>query len=247
MIFDIDSPDSFIAESLNAWRANTEFWLAQRKVCPGVKQFISEGVSSMGQNPSILDVGCGEGWLAKDLEKSQVGFSYSGIDFNDEFITHNSKLLPQHRWLCEDFTKPMTSITLPSFDIAVSCLSVIEFPDLTVPFQNFRRLIRKDGLLLIVTLNPFVEILRLNQSYQELEDDFAKFRSNSSSNYYRKEMIVDGRASGHYYFGVLHTLESMFKAIFENHFTCVGFKEIDFVGGGIKEPLYHGYLLRRND
>ena len=107
-------------------------------------------------------------------------------------------------------------------------------------------MLQPDGSLILITLDPYFEIVRLNSDYQKLEQDFTAFRQSSHSKYYKKEIMIDGKGSGNYYYGVLHTLTYLQKIIASNNLSVVKYEELNFIEGGIQKPIYHAYVLRKN-
>lgn len=53
------------------------------------------------RNITILDIGCGNGWLADFL--APYGFTeYTGVDFSSECLKLASNKHPYYKWLCKD-------------------------------------------------------------------------------------------------------------------------------------------------
>ncbi len=117
---------------------------------------------------------------------------------------------------------------------------------LDIPFANFHRLLNPGGKVILITLNPFFELIRLNHSYPDLIADIQRFRHHEATRYYQKEITINGQSTGHKYYGVLHTMSQLFRAILSNGFTVTAFHELNFEGGSISEPIFHAYILEKN-
>lgn len=247
MIVPLYNNNEYKSLCLSAWQVNSDFWDKTRDINSYVKEFILTEIDSSLKKIRIADIGCGNGWLLKELVNKGNDFEYTGIDFNRKFIDNLNDMQPKYEWHCLDFTQPMSFLFENKFDIVVSCLSIIEMADLNVPFQNFNNLLEENGTLILVTLDPYFEIIRLNDNYKDLENDMSIFRNDQLSKYYKKEIIIDGKGTENYYYGVLHSLTNLNKAILNNDFSVNRFEELNFNNGKIAEPIYHAYTLRKNE
>ena len=247
MIFALENKEEYESLCKAAWELNSEFWDRTRIINPNIANFVINEISSTSATVKVADVGCGNGWLLKKLIDSKSEFEYCGIDSNKQFINVLNDKYLNFEWHCLDFTKPLNVELENRFDIVVSCLSIIEMADLTIPFQNFNKLLSENGIVILITLNPYFEIVRLNNNYRDLENDMSIFRSDQFAKYYKKEIIIEGQSTGNFYYGVLHSLTNLNKSILVNNFSLKRFEEINFFDGGIEKPIYHGYIFKKNE
>jgi SAM-dependent methyltransferase len=85
----MNSPDSREQEIIRSWHANAAPWseairtasIASRKLV--TNQAIVDAVASVAPS-RVLDIGCGEGWLARAL--SALGMQVTGVDIVPELI-----------------------------------------------------------------------------------------------------------------------------------------------------------------
>jgi len=81
----------------------------------------------------VLDLGCGQGILARTLPKSNA---YTGIDIAPSLIEHakTRNRIPHHRYIVADITKPLPLLPTDQFTHIVSLLTLdnIEHPDLVI-------------------------------------------------------------------------------------------------------------------
>ena len=105
MIYPINNDSEFTTICLNAWHENSAFWDKTRAINHEVREFLLREINAGNGRPNIVDVGCGNGWLWKELPiKTQVG-SFLGIDYNDFFIDKLKERMPDADWECFDFTQ----------------------------------------------------------------------------------------------------------------------------------------------
>ena len=62
-------------------------------------------VEPMGRESSVLDVGCGLGYLCEFLRKYGWKGSYTGIDINPDMIRAAQRRLPNDHFVCTDILK----------------------------------------------------------------------------------------------------------------------------------------------
>ncbi len=246
MIFPLDNKKEYQSLCLDAWKINSDFWDRTRAINVHIKNYILSAISNLKHKVSIADVGCGNAWLLEELKKTEIEFEYCGIDFNENFIKTLSEKQPQNEWRCLDFTQPLPENLIERFDVVVSCLSIIEMAELQTPLKNFSKLLSKNGILILITLNPYFEIIRLNKNYQTLLYDISVFRKGTYPKYYKKEIIIDGEKTGRHYYGVLHSMADLNKSIIENGFSIISFEELNFADNKGLEPIYNAYILKQN-
>jgi len=87
------------------------------------KELVDGILFSLGieKGQSILEVGCGAGFLAREMSDD---FSYSGIDYSQSIIEKHKKLFPRHHVTCAE------AVDIPfendSFDFAF-CFGVYQY------------------------------------------------------------------------------------------------------------------------
>lgn len=105
------------------------FSKTRRKVQPGVKRTIT-GYLQHTTPSQMLDVGCGNGELAKVIAERGISGTYTGIDFSDalihEFIPQDAGADLQIRWLVRDLMHPDWHEGIPqgTFD-RILCFAVL--------------------------------------------------------------------------------------------------------------------------
>ena len=105
------------------------FSQTRRRVQPGVKKSVLEYLHP-GKVYNLLDVGCGNGELARLIAEHGIGGSYTGLDFSDalidEYLAPRGQCDLTIRWLVRDLVAPDWGKDLPpsSFD-CIFCFAVL--------------------------------------------------------------------------------------------------------------------------
>lgn len=124
----------------------------QHVVIPGVLKLLSLSPTS-----SVLDLGCGNGVLAKSLSKT---VKYTGIDLSESLIKYarNADKNTSHKYIVSDITKPLT---IPdSFSHAVIILALQNVKDVVGVFKNVKQHLADNGTFVIVINHPCFRIPR---------------------------------------------------------------------------------------
>ena len=88
-------------------------WHSYKSIELRFKQIIS---NLNFNNKSILDIGCGFGFLIPCIEKQAKNFNYLGVDIVPEFIKEARRLYPNQDFkICDYFTNPLKE----KFDIII--------------------------------------------------------------------------------------------------------------------------------
>ena len=245
MIHILDDEQEFRSLCLTAWHENTTFWSQTRNINKDIRDYLLNSIIAFQPQGgiSIADIGCGNGWLLQELIQQKILIKYTGIDFNKFFVANLTTEHPRANFISIDFSVPVSDPAIMNQDILVCCLSFIEMPNLHIPIRNASKMLRNGGMLIIITLDPFFEIIRLNSAYDTLENDLRIFRETDLPCYYRKEIIINGLPSNKYYFGVLHKNDYFQKDLIENKFNLINSNYLNKRGG--LSPLYLAYTYQK--
>ncbi|MCA1595047.1 MAG: class I SAM-dependent methyltransferase, partial [Chloroflexi bacterium] len=100
-----------------------------------------------GSTECVLDAGCGEGVLLRDLHATFPGLRLTGIDIHDDTLSLREEMPPA----VEIRQESLTRAPFPDahFD-RIFCLDILEhFEDLEEPCREIRRLLKPSGRLVI--------------------------------------------------------------------------------------------------
>ncbi|MCH7604799.1 class I SAM-dependent methyltransferase [Patescibacteria group bacterium] len=102
---------------------------------------------------SVLDVGCGPGIYVSELAKE--GFQVQGVDYSEEVIAVAKKRIPKNSAqlsVADVYNLPFSD---NSFDVVI-CLGLFQsVDDYERGLREIERVLKKDGLLIVTTLNSF--------------------------------------------------------------------------------------------
>jgi len=241
MINEIKDKAEFKKLCQKAWDKNSVLWINNRVLPIKLKTFLIDFLFEK-ENPFILDIGCGNGWLLQELvtTKSEIKFNYVGVDINHNFIDFlKDKWFDfKYDFFVADIEKNISDIPDDVVDKAIAVLSFIEMPDLNEAFKNVYDKLEKNGTFMIVVLNPYLEMIRLNSEIDELKLDINNFRKGELF-YYEKNIIANNVKSEQKYYGILHSIEKYIEIAKYSGLQLVAFNEIDGIDElGIKSTIY---------
>ena len=243
MIVEVKNESEFKNLCRNAWKRNAQLWIEGRKLPIRLKYYVLNSILNGNKSPSILDIGCGNGWLFDELLNlyPSFDFSYIGLDTNELFISHLNKSASDKRakFIYADFEEELDQVVDNSIDKAIAVLSFIEMTDLKSAFNNVYRKLIRGGDCIIVVLNPYLELMRLNSDMSNLKRDLSIFRSGKMY-YYEKKIVSDDLVSEVNYYGLLHHIDNYFSIAKNCGLMISDFKEIDAIDEfGPGSTVYH--------
>src|SRR3989344_1723837 len=116
----------------------------------------------INKNDKIIEIGCGSGNLLKHLECDNI----SGVDISPLMIEECKKILPKGKFLTGDAEKLQFKDN--AFDKVIISEVLYYLLDLNKAISEAFRVLKKDGLLLITSLNKkynfvrtFVKVLKI--------------------------------------------------------------------------------------
>lgn len=152
---DSDSPDRRIIES---WGCNAEPWIRAVRAREiesrrlATDQAILDAV--LGRNPrSVLDVGCGEGWLTRRL--SEAGVETLGVDIVPELIDAAREAGGGH-YRVVSYEEIVAGALDVSVDVAVCNFSLIGGSVVDDLVASVPAMLNRGGSLIVQTLHPSI-------------------------------------------------------------------------------------------
>jgi SAM-dependent methyltransferase len=109
-------------------------------------------VRGLGPNASVLELGCGTGWLVRELH-SRIGSRVTGIDLSPAAIEVAKQHCPSGRFFSGDFGSESVN---GRYDAVVSADVIAHVPDQQKFADRVAQLLRPGGLFILMTQNPFV-------------------------------------------------------------------------------------------
>jgi len=145
-------------EIKSSWNKNAEEWvkIIQNNGIPSRKftnPAILEEIKELKGN-TIVDIGCGEGWLTREMEK--FGWKATGLDATEDLIKEARKRSNQtfEVFTFEDIIKG-EKMPNPPFDAAIFNFCLYLKNGLTELLSNTLMQLTPKGSLVIQTLHPY--------------------------------------------------------------------------------------------
>jgi len=141
---------------VDSWKKNVSPWVKaiQDKEIESRRlvtdQAIVETISSIPAK-KVLDIGCGEGWLVREL--SALGIYTTGIDAIEELV-NIAKELGEGSFKVLEYEKMSASTIDETYDIAVCNFSLLGKESVEHIFNTTPSLLNDGGCLIIQTLHP---------------------------------------------------------------------------------------------
>ncbi|GLU44251.1 bifunctional 2-polyprenyl-6-hydroxyphenol methylase/3-demethylubiquinol 3-O-methyltransferase UbiG [Allomuricauda sp. NBRC 101325] len=152
----------------SSWNKNAEEWvkIIQNEGIPSRKftnPAILEVIKELKGN-TIVDIGCGEGWLTREIEK--FGWEAMGLDATEDLIKEARKRSVQtfEIFTFEEIIKGKKIPNAP-FDVAVFNFCLYAKDELIELLSNTLKQITSNGSLVIQTLHPYF-LLQNNLPYK---------------------------------------------------------------------------------
>lgn len=152
-------PEPEDKQIIQSWHTNADAWISavQNQEIESRKIVTNEAIidAVMEQKPSTaLDVGCGEGWLSRELYDRNV--SVSGIDAVPELIESTRKSCVGNFHVCSYERLAEEEIFDYKFDAVICNFSLLGKEDVELLIDRIPSLLRNKGVFYIQTLHPSI-------------------------------------------------------------------------------------------
>lgn len=175
----INDPEQAI---LKSWDTNADAWTqaVRNREIESRNRVTNQAIINaiLAQNfQSMLDVGCGEGWLIREIANTRPSATlgdYVGIDGSEDLIRHAQKLDPQNTYLNLTY-QTLNTKTLPRrFDLIVCNFSLFGKKSVDDLLIQLKTLLTANGTILIQTLHVADETTGWQTgSWQGFSDQFS--------------------------------------------------------------------------
>lgn len=135
-----------ISQSPASWEAQYKKGLWDRLVdAQPNTEYIARFLHEKGCR-KVLDVGCGNGALAKSLLTLSPEVEFTGIDISETAVAQAAKFAPNSHWIVGDIAHPPTD--RGEFD-AIVFNEVLYYVDIKKVLPEYKPLLKGDGVVII--------------------------------------------------------------------------------------------------
>lgn len=199
-----------------AWERNAKYWLQEplRHVVDTGDLIVSRIVRHLKESklqcPVIVDMGFGDGWVLKKLAAKKTKFKYIGLDSNDEFIESAKKSFQKLEFCefvkCDIEKKLATNIKA---DIVLNAFNFFELSNLKQGISNAQRMLSKNGILIVATIDVTYLIYAVSQSFKQFKVNLKRYEQLPGIKYAFQKIDLGTRLSNYLeYPSVMYSLKN---------------------------------------
>lgn len=246
----LDEGGDFKKNNLEEWKKNSSFWLegkmrhikdVKHKTLQQLMLLIKANTKNRVQ---LADVGCGEGWLYRAIREADLPVNYAGLDFNERFI---KELKKQYRedatasFLQTDIEDEVPQQLIGKTDIVVNAFNFFELPNLEKAMSNTYKMLKRDGKLLIITIDPVMQVLAISKSYSDFFNNLTEYSKGKSHLAYRKKIVINDQKTGRAYYGILYSIADYIELAKKYKLQFLGYEEV--INPDKPTPQIYQFLL----
>lgn len=133
---------------------------------------------------TILDIGCGNGWMCNHLQKA--GFDVTGLDINQTELQQAATLFPKVHFVYADIFEENN---LGNFDVVLLAASLQYFPDAAKLIHHLKNnYLHKNGIILIAD-TKFYKPNELHAARKRSEEYYYRMNTPQMTEYYFHHQI----------------------------------------------------------
>jgi len=238
-LINITDAEKFKNQNINEWRVNSEFWLkgnmrhindVKGKTVEIIQSLLPLTENNNKEKITLIDVGCGEGWIYRAIKEANIDLKYYGIDFNEHFIDELNKRYKEDTesiFLVDDIEEKEINELKGKADVVVNAFNFFEIPNLEKAIFNTSGLIKNNGYLLILTIDPITQLLSISDNqimFYEYLNEYSKKKDKIG---YKKRIVIGDKKSTKSYYGILYSMEDYLregrkcKLVFQNYYEII--------------------------
>ena len=251
MLYKVNKGDEFKNKNLLNWYDNTEFWLESKmKHLQDLYDYTNLQIEILtnsfkdNNKKTLIDFGCGEGWILRLLQEKKMNLNYIGLDFNDKIIDLlNTKYVGQENieFRCVDFENAPPLDLIHKADIGVNFFNFFEIPDIESAFANVASMIKSNSFLLVVNLEPTIQILSISNTQEEYFKNLSMYEQYGTGLGYDKYIDVDNQKSTKVYKTLLYSSATYVPLAKKNNLDLFDYKELIKTGNNV--PQIYQFLF----
>lgn len=236
-LINISDSTIFKTQNLNEWKTNSDFWLegnmrhikdVKSKTIEFLQTLLSASSSSETKR-TIIDEGCGEGWVYRALKDAKLDVNYYGIDFNERFISElkNRYVGDENAsFIYDDIEEKEINQLYCKADVVVNAFNFFEIPNLENAMKNTANLLKDGGYLLILTIDPITQLLSVSDNQKTFYEYLAEYANKKNRIGYKKRIVIGDKKTDKHYYGILYSFEDYLKFGRKNNLVFQDYTEI---------------------
>ena len=252
-VYEVGDKASFKRINYENWHTNTDFWLQGKmrhlhdiwEPTGEVLADILLQTSTVGTG-RLIDFGCGEGWLVRLLIEKQIDISYLGVDFNEYFVEHLSRRYvgdPRISFRRYDIEDSLPDELVDAARVAVNIFNFFEVPDISRAFRNVALSLKPGGILLIVSIDPIMQMLAVTENRDDLSKVLKAYEANPETLGYDKDIDVGDSRSGRIYKSLFYSSAFYVRLAKANGLSLFDYREVVKTANFV--PQIYQFLLFR--
>ncbi len=234
MISKMYSKLEFKKENLECWKKNTNYWLnSPLRQVEDTKSFFTNKLKEiLFNNCIIFDLGCGSGWLIDLIQELNISVKYIGIDFNKKFIDFlNGKFNnSNYEFILADLEEPLNQKYYNKADFVFNNFNFFEIANLESAFDNAYQFLKKDGSLIISTIDVTYLVVAISKNFDEFKQnlvDYEKTKNGGNVPYFFQPIDLGYASSNNLrYASVLYSLADYFRLAKSKGLSLIDYDEI---------------------
>lgn len=215
-VYYVGDPAEFKARNKAEWIQNADFWLQGkmrhlRDVYDTVVLELRQILLSQSKPEAevlVIDTGCGEGWAIRALADAGFVGRYVGLDFNPVFVeTLREKYCNDENkeFRLNDLEDDVPEDLVSQGQVILNFFNLFELPQLDIAFHNISRLVAPGGSLLILHIDPMMQLLAISASLEEFYGNLKLYEQHRMHLGYDKDIDIGDARSGRFYRSLMYT------------------------------------------
>ena len=221
-LINITDTKKFKNQNISEWKANSDFWLSGsmrhikdvRGKAIEIIQSLLPHTNNSKEKRTIVDVGCGEGWIYRAIKDANIEVKYYGIDFNEPFISKLNTIYKKEKeaiFLVDDIEEYEIKKLAGKADVVVNAFNFFEIPDLEKAMLHTSGLLKDNGYLLILTIDPVTQLLSVSDNQTMFYEYLTEYAKKKNKIGYKKRIVIDDKKTTKSYYGILYSLEDYLR------------------------------------
>jgi len=229
----------FKQRNLKGWEHNTQFWLnSELRHVVDTKDFLLKKLHSLfrddvSDNGTVIDMGTGSGWALEVLRELSIDYRFIGLDFNEPFIEYlKSKFRDDSDadFLNVDLEEEVPAELHRSADVVFNFFNFFELTNLEQAFRNAEKMLKPNGRLVIMTIEPYYLMLALAKTMQDLKSVLREYEEHKGRGevpyFFQKIDLGDAESEDYEYASVLYSLDDYYKQAQSNGMNLIDYTEV---------------------